>query len=67
MTDEITPERIRLNAEGARVALGDEVPARIARAVAPVFSRFSAERLSLPLEAEPSTFVVVQRGELSGE
>jgi hypothetical protein len=67
MADESTPDRIRLNAEGARVALGAETPARIARAVAPVFARFTAERLSLPLEAEPSTFVVVQRAELSGE
>lgn len=67
MADEITPERIRLNAEAARVVLGAEVPARIARAVAPVFARFAAEKLVLPLEAEPSTFLLVQHGELSGE
>ncbi|WP_088343373.1 MULTISPECIES: hypothetical protein [Rhodomicrobium] len=67
MADEITPERIRLNAEAARVALGADVPARIARAVAPVFTRFTAEKLALPLEVEPSTFLVVQRGERGGE
>jgi hypothetical protein len=67
MPDDDLPNRIRLNAEAARVALGADVPARIARAVTPVVTRFAAERLAIPMEVEPSTFLLVQRGEMTGE
>jgi hypothetical protein len=61
---DVDPERIRVMAVAARVPLRAEAPARIARAVAPNIARFAAEKLALPLETEPSTFVVVQRREI---
>lgn len=61
---DIDPERIRVLAEAARVPLRTESPERIARAVTPTVTRFAAENLALALEAEPSTFVVVQRREI---
>ena len=64
MTDEIDPERIRVIAEAAHVPLDPASPARIARAVAPTAGRFAEARPVIPFEAEPSTFVVVQQGEL---
>ena len=64
MADEIDPERIRIIAEAACVPLDPASPARIARAVAPTAARFAAARPVIPFEAEPSTFTVVQHGEL---
>ena len=61
---DVDPERIRVLAEAARVPLRAQSPERIARAVTPTVTRFAAENLALPLEAEPSTFVVVQRREI---
>ena len=61
---DIDPDRIRVMADAARVPLRAEAPARIARAVAPNIARFAAEKLALPFETEPSTFVVVQRREI---
>jgi hypothetical protein len=63
MGDDSLIERIRLNAEAARIPLGPDSPARIARAVAPTVARLATERLSVPLEVEPSSFRVVQRRE----
>lgn len=67
MPDDNLPDRIRLNAEASRVMLGGDVPARIARAVAPIMTRFAAERLAIPMEVEPSAFLLVQRREMPGE
>ena len=64
MPDDINPERVRLIAEAARVPLRPEAPARIARAVGPTAQRFAAEKVTVPFETEPSTFVVVQRKEI---
>ena len=58
-------ERIRLNAAATRIALSDDAPARIARAIAPTLTRLEQGRLAIPLEVEPSTFSVVQRGEIA--
>jgi hypothetical protein len=65
MPDDSLADRIRLNAAAARVALGEDAPARIARAVTPTLARLEAENLALPLEVEPSTFTVIQRGEIA--
>lgn len=65
MAYEIDPERIRVIAEAACVPLDAASPARIARAVAPNAGCFAAARPVIPFEAEPSTFVVVQHGELN--
>jgi hypothetical protein len=64
MADDIDPQRVRMIAEAARVPLGPDAPARIARAVAPTATRFAAAKLALAFETEPSTYVVVQRREI---
>ena len=60
MPDDISPERVRALAAGSRVALPPDGALRIARAVAPMLTRFAAGALAMPLETEPSTFVAVQ-------
>lgn len=65
MPDDTLPERIRLNAAAVRIGLAEDAPARIARAVTPTLTRLEAEKLAIPLEVEPSTFAVVQRGEIA--
>jgi hypothetical protein len=61
MSDEVTPERIATFAAAARVPITPEACARVARAVTPTVARLSAERITMALETEPSSFVVVQR------
>ncbi len=61
MPNGITPDRVAAIAAAARVPLAAEDAARIAGAVAPTAARFAAARVELPVETEPSTFVVVQR------
>ena len=65
MPEDDLPERIRLNARGLRIALSADAPARIARAVTPTLARLEQENLAIPLEVEPSSFAVVQRGEIA--
>ena len=64
MPDDL-PQRIRLNAAAVRIALGDDAPARIARAVTPTIARLEQGVLAIPLEVEPSTFAVLQRREIA--
>jgi hypothetical protein len=61
MSDEVTPERIAAFAAAARVPITPEACARVARAVTPTVARLAAERITMALETEPSSFVVVQR------
>ena len=61
MPDDVKPERIAALAAAARVPLSDDAPARIARAVTPTVTRYAAENIAIPLETEPSSFVVVQQ------
>jgi hypothetical protein len=65
MPDEVPAERIATMAEAARVPLAPGSAARIARATAPTIARFAAEQIDIALETEPSTFVAVQRQEIS--
>ena len=58
---DVSPERIASLAAAARVPMADDAPARIARAVTPTVTRYAAENIALPLETEPSSFVVIQR------
>ena len=60
MPDDVSPERIATLATAARVSLGNDGAARIARAVTPMLTRFAAAEIAMPLETEPSTFVAVQ-------
>jgi hypothetical protein len=62
--NEINPERIRVMADAARVPIGAEAPARIARALTPTITNFAALKLAMPLEVEPSTYTVVLRREV---
>jgi hypothetical protein len=65
MPQDDLPERIRLTAEAVRIALGDDAPTRIARAMEPALARLRAEKLAIPLDVEPSTFTVIQRREIA--
>lgn len=65
MSDQVDPERIRVIAEAARVPLSADAQARVARAVTPPVTRFAAGPVAIPFETEPSTFLVVQRRELT--
>ena len=58
---DVSPERIAALAAAARVPLSDDAPARIARAVTPTVTRYAAENIAMPLETEPSSFILVQR------
>ncbi len=60
MPDPVSPERIAALAAAARVPLGEGAAARIAGAVTPTVTRYTAENIALPLETEPASFIVVQ-------
>ena len=57
---DVTPERVAALAAAARVPIPDDAPARIARAVTPTVTRFAQENIAMPLETEPSSFLVIQ-------
>jgi hypothetical protein len=59
MPDEVTPERVAAFATAARVPLDQAAATRVARAVNPAVTRFTAEKIALPLEVEPATYAVV--------
>jgi len=59
MPDEVTAERVTALAAAARVPIGDGA-ARIAGAVKSTVKRYAAEGIAMPLETEPSSFLVVQ-------
>jgi hypothetical protein len=58
---DVSPERVAALAAAARVPLAGDAAARIARAVTPTVTRYAAENIAMPLENEPSSFVLVQR------
>ena len=57
---EVSPERVAALAAAARVPLANGAAARIAGAVTPTVTRYVAENIAIPLEIEPSSFLVVQ-------
>ena len=59
MSDAAT-QRVAVLAAAARVPLADGAAARIAGATAPTIARYAAENVAMPLETEPSSFLVVQ-------
>jgi len=65
MPDDVSPERIATLAAASRVPLDAAGAARVARAVTPTVTRFAAEKLALPLEVEPATFVAIARKEIA--
>jgi hypothetical protein len=58
---DVSPDRVAALAAAARVPLAEDAPARIARAVTPTVTRYATENIAIPLETEPSSFVVVQQ------
>ena len=62
MTEKATAERVATVAAAARVPLRDDAAARIANAVTPAVARFGEEKIALPLEIEPASYVVIARG-----
>jgi hypothetical protein len=60
MSEQISPERVAALAAAARVPLAAGAAARIAGAVTPTIARYAAENIAMPLETEPSSFLVVQ-------
>jgi hypothetical protein len=64
MPENDLPDRIRLNAEAVRIGLNADAVPRIARAVTPTLARLAEVKLSIPLDVEPSSFAVIQRGEI---
>jgi hypothetical protein len=64
MPDDVTPERVVTIAASAGIRLDASTAERVARAVNPSAKRFSAEKINLPLEIEPATFVVTARKDL---
>jgi hypothetical protein len=64
MTGEVKPDRVAAIAAATRIPLAPEDAQRIASAVKPTAARFAAAKIDLPLETEPSSFVVVQRREI---
>ena len=61
MSDEVRPERVAAIAAAACVPLDQISATRVAGAVNPTVTRFAAEKIALPLEVEPATYVVVAR------
>ena len=61
MPDDVSAARVAANAAAVRVSLPPDAAPRIARAVSPMVARFAAGPIDMPLETEPSSFVVVQR------
>ena len=59
MSDDVTPERVAAAAAMARVPLTSDDAARIARAVTSPVGRLAD--ITLEMEIEPATFVMVQR------
>ena len=57
---DVTSERIAVLATAARVRLPDGAAERIAGAVTPTVTRYAAENIAMPMETEPSSFLVVQ-------
>jgi hypothetical protein len=61
MPDKVTPERVAAIAAAAGVPLEQTSAVRVANAVNPTVTRFAAQKIALPLEVEPATYVVVAR------
>lgn len=65
MTAPPTPEAVAATAKTAGLDLPPETATRIATAIGPAFTVFSAVSGTLPLDLEPATFATVQMRELS--
>ena len=57
---DVSPDRVAAIAAAARIPLPDGGAARIAGAVTPMVARYVAGKIAMPLETEPSSYLVVQ-------
>ena len=57
---EVTPERVAAIAAATHIPLPDGGAPRIAGALSPIVARYVAEKIAMPLETEPSSFLAVQ-------
>jgi hypothetical protein len=60
MPDDLSPDRVTAIAAAARMTLPEGGAARISRAVGPMVARYGAADIAMPLETEPSSYLVVQ-------
>ena len=60
MPDDVTSERVAAIAAAARIPLAEGRAARIASTVAPMVISYAAGNIAMPLETEPSSYLVVQ-------
>jgi hypothetical protein len=61
MPDAVTPERVAAIAAAANVPLDQTSASRVANAVNPTATRFTDQKIAMPLEVEPATYAVVAR------
>lgn len=64
MAEEVAPKQIEALAAMSRVPLRPGTAERIAAAVTYPLTRFAAEKVALPMEVEPFTYLVVAGKEL---
>jgi hypothetical protein len=57
---DVSADRVAAMAAAARIPIADGAAARIAGAVTPTVTRYAAEKIAMPLETEPSSFLAVQ-------
>jgi hypothetical protein len=57
---DVSPDRVTAIAAAARIPLAEGGAARVAGAVAPMVARYAVGNIAMPLETEPSSFLVVQ-------
>jgi hypothetical protein len=60
MPDHVSPDRVTAIAAAARIPLPEGAAARISAAVGPMVLRYAAANITMPLETEPSSYLVVQ-------
>ena len=65
MSDDVTPERVVAIAAAARIPISAAAAARVAGGTSPTAARFRAAEVDVPLEAEPSTYLVVAQKEIA--
>jgi hypothetical protein len=58
---DVTPQRVAMMADAARVPLPEGSPARIAKAVTPVAARMAQGDIAIAFEIEPATYEAVAR------
>jgi hypothetical protein len=61
---DVSPDRIAVISEAARIPIEPASAVRVAGAIAMPVNRLAASNLAIPLEIEPSTFMVIQQGEI---